>query len=63
MHDAPELRARWLSSDGRYFSLTALGEALLDLYLERGWIQRERRTRAVHLTPKGREGFRRWFVA
>ena len=97
------LKARWLSGDGRDFSLTApgeahlralgvdlegarvprrvfaracvdltqrrphlggaLGEALLDLYLERGWVQRERRTRAVHLTPKGREGFRRWFGA
>jgi DNA-binding transcriptional ArsR family regulator len=41
----------------------ALGEALLDLYLKRGWIQRGRRTRAVHLTPKGGEGFRRWFGA
>jgi DNA-binding transcriptional ArsR family regulator len=41
----------------------ALGDALLDLYVERGWIQRQRRSRVVSLTPKGQEGFRRWFGA
>ena len=41
----------------------ALGDALLDLYLARGWVQRHRRSRAVHITPEGREGFRRWFAA
>ena len=39
----------------------ALGEALLDLYTARGWIQRQRRSRVVHITPKGRENFRRVF--
>lgn len=38
----------------------ALGDALLDAYLGRGWILRSRRSRAVTITPKGREGFRRW---
>jgi DNA-binding transcriptional ArsR family regulator len=38
----------------------ALGDALLDAYLERGWVLRSRRSRAVTITPKGREGFRRW---
>ena len=39
----------------------ALGAALLDLYVERGWILRTRRSRIVNITPKGREGFRRAF--
>ena len=39
----------------------ALGEALLDVYVERGWIQRQRRSRAVNITPTGHEGFRRAF--
>lgn len=39
----------------------ALGDALLELYIDRGWIQRHPRSRAVTLTPAGREGFRRWF--
>src|SRR5690348_6540890 len=38
----------------------ALGDALLEAYLERGWILRSRRSRAVTITPKGREGFRDW---
>jgi DNA-binding transcriptional ArsR family regulator len=41
----------------------ALGEALLETYLRRGWIQRQRRSRVVHITPKGHEAFRRWFGA
>lgn len=36
----------------------ALGAALLEMYLARGWIQRMRRSRAVGITPKGAEGFR-----
>ncbi len=40
----------------------ALGDALLDFYLARGWVRRHRRSRAVHITPEGREGFRRWFA-
>jgi DNA-binding transcriptional ArsR family regulator len=38
-----------------------LGDALLDLYSKRGWIQRQRRSRVVTITPKGREGFRMAF--
>jgi DNA-binding transcriptional ArsR family regulator len=37
----------------------ALGTALLDMYLARGWILRMRRSRAVTITPKGSEAFRR----
>jgi DNA-binding transcriptional ArsR family regulator len=39
----------------------ALGAALLDLYVERGWILRARRTRVVTITPKGQDAFRRTF--
>ncbi|MGH8621497.1 MAG: ArsR/SmtB family transcription factor, partial [Burkholderiales bacterium] len=39
----------------------ALGAALLDLYVARGWIQRMRRSRVVSITPKGQEAFRRTF--
>ncbi len=38
-----------------------MGDALLDLYVERGWIQRHRRSRVVGITPKGHENFRRLF--
>ena len=41
----------------------ALGTALLDLYIERGWILRARRSRVVTITPKGQEVFRRTFGA
>jgi DNA-binding transcriptional ArsR family regulator len=37
----------------------ALGAALLEMYLERGWILRMRRSRAVGITPRGAEGFGR----
>lgn len=39
----------------------ALGDALLDLYVARGWVQRQRRSRVVSITPKGHENFRRVF--
>lgn len=39
----------------------ALGAALLDLYVEGGWILRARRSRVVTITPKGQEAFRRTF--
>lgn len=39
----------------------ALGAALLDLYVERGWILRARRSRVVTITPKGQDAFRRTF--
>lgn len=39
----------------------ALGDALLDLYVRRGWILRNRRSRAVEITPRGRENFRSLF--
>jgi DNA-binding transcriptional ArsR family regulator len=41
----------------------ALGAALLDLYVARGWILRTRRSRVVNLTPRGRESFRKLFGA
>ena len=41
----------------------ALGAALLDLYVARGWILRARRSRVVTITPKGQEAFRRTFGA
>jgi DNA-binding transcriptional ArsR family regulator len=39
----------------------ALGAALLDLYVKRGWILRARRSRVVTITPRGQDGFRRAF--
>jgi DNA-binding transcriptional ArsR family regulator len=39
----------------------ALGDALLDLYVAQGWVQRQRRSRVVSITPKGHENFRRVF--
>ena len=36
----------------------ALGDVLLDLYAARGWIQRQRRSRVVSITPKGHQSFR-----
>jgi len=39
----------------------ALGAALLDLYVARGWILRARRSRVVTITPKGQDAFRRRF--
>lgn len=36
----------------------ALGDALLDLYVARGWVQRQRRSRVVTITPQGTESFR-----
>ena len=41
----------------------ALGAALLDLYVARGWILRARRSRVVTITPKGQEALRRTFGA
>ena len=39
----------------------ALGDALLSMYVKRDWVLRSRRSRAVQITPKGREAFRREF--
>jgi DNA-binding transcriptional ArsR family regulator len=39
----------------------ALGAALLDLFVEQGWILRSPRSRVVSLTPKGTEAFRKSF--
>lgn len=39
----------------------ALGDALLDLYVARGWVQRRARSRVVSIAPKGHESFRRVF--
>jgi hypothetical protein len=38
-----------------------LGTALADLGLGRGWVRRMRDTRAVLVTPKGREQLKRVF--
>lgn len=40
----------------------ALGAALLDVYFARGWIARARSSRAVSITPKGNEGFGKYFT-
>jgi DNA-binding transcriptional ArsR family regulator len=39
----------------------ALGDALLDLLIKRGWVQRMRRSRAVVITPSGEANLRRLF--
>jgi DNA-binding transcriptional ArsR family regulator len=39
----------------------ALGDMLLQVYVTRGWIQRQRRSRVVSITPAGEENFRRVF--
>jgi DNA-binding transcriptional ArsR family regulator len=39
----------------------ALGEALLDVYVGHGWVQRHRRSRLVSITPQGHQSFRRLF--
>jgi DNA-binding transcriptional ArsR family regulator len=39
----------------------ALGDALLQLYLSQGWVQRHRRSRVVSITPRGNEEFARLF--
>ena len=39
----------------------SLGDALLDLFIGRGWVLRSRRSRAVSITPRGQENFRQWF--
>jgi DNA-binding transcriptional ArsR family regulator len=39
-----------------------LGDALLDLYVERGWVRRARGSRAVGITPQGDAGFKRYFA-
>jgi DNA-binding transcriptional ArsR family regulator len=41
----------------------ALGAALLDVYMANAWIVRSRRSRAVTVTPRGQEAFRRVFGA
>lgn len=39
----------------------ALGDALLQVYVGRGWIQRHRRSRVVSITPKGHSHFKSIF--
>ena len=41
----------------------ALGAALLDTCLARGWILRMKRSRAVHVTPRGSEAFAALFTS
>jgi DNA-binding transcriptional ArsR family regulator len=38
-----------------------VGAALLDHYLDKGWVRRLKGTRAVEITPKGQRGFRETF--
>jgi DNA-binding transcriptional ArsR family regulator len=38
-----------------------LGDALLHAFVTHGWVQRQRRSRVVTITPEGHEGFRRHF--
>ncbi len=40
----------------------ALGEALLDLFVSRGWVRRHHRSRVVSITPAGRENLGRVFT-
>jgi hypothetical protein len=40
----------------------ALAAALLDLYIARGWVLPIRRSRAVNITPRGDEAFRKLFA-
>ena len=40
----------------------ALGAALLDIYIARGWILRTQRSRAVSITPRGSEAFGKLFA-
>jgi DNA-binding transcriptional ArsR family regulator len=41
----------------------AVGAALLDVFLSRGWIRRTRHSRVITITPRGHENFRRLFRA
>ena len=38
-----------------------LGDALLHTFVARGWVQRQRRSRVVSITPEGHQGFRQYF--
>ena len=38
-----------------------LGNALLDVYVARGWVQRQRRSRVVSISARGDDGFSRLF--
>jgi DNA-binding transcriptional ArsR family regulator len=38
-----------------------LGDALLDAFVDKGWVLRQRRSRIVTITPKGNDGLRRTF--
>ena len=40
----------------------ALGAALLDAYLARGWVMRSRQSRTVTITPRGNSAFEKLFV-
>lgn len=40
----------------------ALGAALLDLYIARGWVLRTQRSRAVSITPRGSDAFGKVFA-
>jgi|SRR5688572_1812434 hypothetical protein len=40
----------------------ALGDALVDLYVERGWIRRRRGSRVVSIAPNGYTAFQQYFV-
>jgi DNA-binding transcriptional ArsR family regulator len=44
-------------SEQRHHLAGALGAALLDSLLDKGWVRRAPTSRAVHVTDKGRDGF------
>jgi DNA-binding transcriptional ArsR family regulator/ribosomal protein S19E (S16A) len=65
---APERRPRRLLcrpcldwSERRPHLAGAVGAALLDHFLDEGWVRRLKGTRAVEITPKGQRGFRETF--
>ena len=39
----------------------ALGDALLRVYIARGWVRRQRRSRVIDVTPSGRQALRSVF--
>jgi hypothetical protein len=44
-------------SERRYHIAGALGSQLLGRLFEKGWARREKNSRIVHFTPKGRQDF------
>lgn len=49
-------------SERRHHIGGALGNALLERFLELNWVERIPKTRAIKITPKGRQGFKETFL-